>query len=180
MYSDYFQGHNRQNVINQIVILPYIMNIRNVINRIEFLQPFKLKHLSLKMNKILLTIILYFSQTFAFQGVPDFEYPFDESFKSLRMGNNFDVSSCSVAASRREDIKTYASVVRQIFEATQPGGAFEGKTYSDLGIFVDKFGSRLSGSEALERSIDFMVKEMEKSGLTNTHTEDAPVPKWER
>src|SRR5207253_9430646 len=52
--------------------------------------------------------------------------------------------------------------------------------YNRLAIFVDKFGNRLSGSENLERGIDWIVEQMKADGLENVHTEPVMVPHWVR
>jgi len=96
------------------------------------------------------------------------------------MGPEFDVTGCKVSEELRQEIKSYSPIVKRMFEATQGGGGFVGKTYKDLEYFVDEFGSRLPGSEALEKSIDFMVQQMRGAGLKNVHTENATVPHWER
>lgn len=44
---------------------------------------------------------------------------------------------------------------------------------------TDRFGPRLSGSQALEDAIDYVLKEMQAAGLI-THTHDVQVPHWER
>ena len=44
---------------------------------------------------------------------------------------------------------------------------------------MDKFGSRVSGSANLERSIDYMVDFMKDRHL-NVYTEEAAVPHWVR
>lgn len=49
-----------------------------------------------------------------------------------------------------------------------------------LAEVTDTFGPRLSGSEALERAIDWAVAEMRKDGLDNVHKEPVMVPKWVR
>jgi carboxypeptidase Q len=49
-----------------------------------------------------------------------------------------------------------------------------------LAEVTDTFGPRLSGSEALERAIDWAVAEMKKDGLENVRKEPVMVPKWVR
>jgi carboxypeptidase Q len=49
-----------------------------------------------------------------------------------------------------------------------------------LADLTDRFGPRLSGSEGLERAIDWIMMEMEKDGLDNVHPEPAMVPHWVR
>jgi hypothetical protein len=100
---------------------------------------------------------------------------------NTRMGPEFDTSSCNLSKDQKDDIQSYRGVVQRIFSAaTTPGSDFAGKTYRDLGTFVDKFGSRLSGSEALEKSIVYMKEQMGVSGFVDVHTENATVPKWIR
>src|SRR6185436_10761695 len=52
--------------------------------------------------------------------------------------------------------------------------------YARLGVLVDRFGSRPSGSESLERAIDWIVEEMRRDGLENVHTEPVTVMHWVR
>ncbi|MEJ2205708.1 MAG: M28 family metallopeptidase [Gemmatimonadota bacterium] len=54
------------------------------------------------------------------------------------------------------------------------------RAYQRLGELVDRFGSRISGSVALERAIDWIVDEMERDGLDNVRTEPVMVPHWVR
>ena len=49
-----------------------------------------------------------------------------------------------------------------------------------LALIGDTFGHRLSGSQALEDTIQWAVQEMKKDGLDNVHTEPAKVPHWVR
>ncbi|HEU4994989.1 MAG TPA: M28 family metallopeptidase [Gemmatimonadaceae bacterium] len=52
--------------------------------------------------------------------------------------------------------------------------------YQRLGRLVDGFGHRMSGSESLERAIDWIIDEMKKDGLENVHTEPVTVTHWVR
>jgi len=49
-----------------------------------------------------------------------------------------------------------------------------------LAELTDTFGPRLTGSEALERAIDWAVATMKKDGLENVRKEPVMVPKWVR
>ena len=49
-----------------------------------------------------------------------------------------------------------------------------------LAEVTDTFGQRLSGSDALERAIDWAVATMKKDGLENVRKEPVMVPKWVR
>lgn len=52
--------------------------------------------------------------------------------------------------------------------------------YRRLAILADRFGHRMSGSESLERAIDWIVAEMKKDGLENVRTEPVSVTHWVR
>lgn len=56
----------------------------------------------------------------------------------------------------------------------------DSSAYERLGLLVDKFGHRLSGSASLERAIDWILAEMGKDGLANARTEPVKVPHWVR
>ncbi len=49
-----------------------------------------------------------------------------------------------------------------------------------LAELTDTFGNRISGSENLEKAIDWAVATMKKDGLENVHKEPVMVPKWVR
>lgn len=52
--------------------------------------------------------------------------------------------------------------------------------WNRLAELTDTFGPRLSGSENLERAIEWAVAEMKKDGLENVRTEPVMVPHWVR
>jgi len=52
--------------------------------------------------------------------------------------------------------------------------------YQRLGYLVDRFGSRPSGSEALERAIDWVLGTMRADGLAQVRGERVMVPHWVR
>ena len=52
--------------------------------------------------------------------------------------------------------------------------------YHRLAYLCDTFGPRFSGSQNLEKSIDWILKEMEQDGLENVHGERVMVPRWVR
>ncbi len=52
--------------------------------------------------------------------------------------------------------------------------------FERLTEMCDTFGPRFSGSENLEKSIDWILKEMKYDGLENVHGEEVMVPKWVR
>jgi carboxypeptidase Q len=61
------------------------------------------------------------------------------------------------------------------------GEALAGRfAWERLALLGDTFGNRLSGSQALEDTIQWAVQEMKKDGLENVHTEPVKVPHWVR
>ncbi len=56
----------------------------------------------------------------------------------------------------------------------------DSSAYDRLGLLVDTFGHRLSGSASLERAIDWVLAEMKKDGLANPRTQPVKVPHWVR
>jgi carboxypeptidase Q len=49
-----------------------------------------------------------------------------------------------------------------------------------LSTLADRFGHRMSGSESLERSLDWIMDEMRRDGLENVHAEPVMVTHWVR
>lgn len=79
----------------------------------------------------------------------------------------------------KKEIKSYQDTANKIME-TLLSGSFKGRTYNELGYFVDKFGSRLAGTENLENAIDYMLDKMKQDGLDNVHGEEVTIPHWVR
>jgi carboxypeptidase Q len=70
----------------------------------------------------------------------------------------------------------YRDVANRLIEAaTQDSAAF-----ARLTLLTDTFGSRFSGSESLERAIDWILEEMKKDSLENVRGEPVMVPRWVR
>uniref|UniRef100_A0A1L8E2C3 Carboxypeptidase Q n=2 Tax=Nyssomyia neivai TaxID=330878 RepID=A0A1L8E2C3_9DIPT len=92
--------------------------------------------------------------------------------------NRVDEEWCSLPPELRKEIHSYGPIVEKIIRKIVDG-EFKGETWRSLGIFVDKFGSRMAGSQSLEDAIDYMVQEMSSAGL-NAYTEDANVTNWKR
>ncbi len=57
-------------------------------------------------------------------------------------------------------------------------GRGKGQSYNKLATFVDTIGSRVSGSESLDKAVDYMIDAMKRDGLENVHGEPAVIPKW--
>lgn len=54
------------------------------------------------------------------------------------------------------------------------------RAYSRLAHLTDHIGNRLSGSQNLERAIEWAIAEMKRDGLDNVRTEKVMVPHWVR
>lgn len=54
------------------------------------------------------------------------------------------------------------------------------RAYARLAHLTDHIGNRLSGSQNLERAIEWAVTEMKRDGLNNVRTEKVMVPHWVR
>jgi carboxypeptidase Q len=52
--------------------------------------------------------------------------------------------------------------------------------WNRIAELTDRFGPRFSGTESLERAIDWIVEEMRADGLENVRTEPVMVPRWVR
>lgn len=52
--------------------------------------------------------------------------------------------------------------------------------YRRLAELTDRFGHRFSGSESLERAIDWILDQMRRDGLQNVRGEPVTVPRWVR
>jgi len=72
--------------------------------------------------------------------------------------------------------KEYQAIADRIVAAATADSA----AWNKLAELTDGFGNRLSGSDALERAIDWILARMKSEGLANAHTEPVMVPKWVR
>lgn len=67
------------------------------------------------------------------------------------------------------------AAARIIARATQDSAA-----WNRIAVLTETFGHRFSGSESLERAIDWTIAEMKKDGLDNVRGEPVMVPRWVR
>lgn len=79
----------------------------------------------------------------------------------------------------KNEIKAYESLVHIIINEAL-NGTFKGRTWQELADFVDKFGPRLSGTQILEDSIDYVLNKSRSYDLENVHGEIVKVPHWVR
>jgi carboxypeptidase Q len=74
------------------------------------------------------------------------------------------------------DPEPHRAVANQLIQASLK----DSFAYKRLARLTDGFGHRLSGSESLERAIDWIVAEMKRDGFENVRKEPVMVPKWVR
>lgn len=86
------------------------------------------------------------------------------------------IPSVDTAIAQNSNVADYQEVAARIIEAAVDNEkAFERLTY-----FTDRFGHRFSGSESLERSIDWIISEMKKDTFDEVYTQEVMVPHWVR
>ena len=87
------------------------------------------------------------------------------------------IASClCVPNANAQDVEPFRASSSQLIQAALKDSA----AYKRLARLVDGFGHRMSGSESLERALDWIVDEMKKDGLENVHKEPVTVTHWVR
>ncbi|MDX1547482.1 MAG: M28 family metallopeptidase [Rhodothermales bacterium] len=96
----------------------------------------------------------------------------------LRLPGLLLLAVLAVPMVRAQDfqIETYRSAADAVIDAALA----DSSGFDRLAYLCDTFGHRLSGSESLERAIDWILAEMEADGLANVHGEEVMVPHWVR
>jgi carboxypeptidase Q len=95
------------------------------------------------------------------------------------IGKDDDECKNLLSSELRKEIRSYQPTVNKIANEIIKG-KYKGKAWEQLAELVDTFGSRMTGSVSLEKSIDYAVDQMKKAGLENVHTENATAPCWKR
>ncbi|XP_062565484.1 carboxypeptidase Q-like [Armigeres subalbatus] len=90
-----------------------------------------------------------------------------------------ETNSCELSEDLLYEIRSYGPIVHKIINEIVRG-QFAGQTWQSLAELTDTFGPRMSGSQQLEDSIDYAIREMIRDGLENVRTEEASVPHWVR
>ncbi len=78
------------------------------------------------------------------------------------------------------DPETIPATYRQVADRLIQAATANHRAYARLGELVDRFGPRLSGSESLEKAMDWSRAQMQKDGLENVQSEPVMVPHWVR
>jgi carboxypeptidase Q len=69
---------------------------------------------------------------------------------------------------------------REVADRLIDAALADSSAYARLTELVDRFGHRFSGSESLERALDWILEEMREDGLENIHAQPVQVPRWVR
>lgn len=82
----------------------------------------------------------------------------------------------STLSAQNPDINSYREEAEKIISTALNGD----DRFEYLTLFADTFGHRFSGSESLEKSIDWIVEQMQKDGFDRVFTQEVMVPRWVR
>lgn len=82
----------------------------------------------------------------------------------------------TLAAQDRSIAARYRAVADRIIDAALADSG----AYRRLGELTDRFGPRLSGSDNLERALDWILEQMKRDGLERVRGEPVMVPHWVR
>ena len=80
------------------------------------------------------------------------------------------------AVHAQQPLSGYQAVADSLIRAATRDSA----AYARLGVLVDRFGHRASGSASLEAAIDWVLGEMKRDGLQNVRGEPVMVAHWVR
>jgi carboxypeptidase Q len=83
---------------------------------------------------------------------------------------------CATSVAAQSISAQYSDAAERLIRAATQ----DSSTYHRLAELTDNFGPRLSGSDNLERAIDWILAQMRSDGLANVRGEPVMVPKWVR
>jgi len=106
------------------------------------------------------------------------ERPLGFTFPPIQVPVSTELT-CRLDPQLVQEIRDYDSIVQQIFEVVL-NGSFKGKLFDTVADFADDHGPRLTGSEALELSIDALVDTIRAVGLKDVTTEEFTMLTWKR
>lgn len=88
----------------------------------------------------------------------------------------FLILICATSSAAQSISQQYSDAADRLIRAATTDSA----TYQRLVELTDRFGPRLSGSDNLERAIDWILARMKEDGLDNVRGEPVMVPRWVR
>lgn len=86
------------------------------------------------------------------------------------------VAMLPLAALAQGSVSTYTATAQKLHSTIMR----DSLCYNTVAEFCDRFGHRLSGSESLEQSIDWVIAKLRIDGFANAHKEEVMVPHWVR
>ena len=86
------------------------------------------------------------------------------------------LAAASLELHAQFSVEQHRAAASQLIQAATRDSA----GYNRLARLVDGFGHRFSGSQSLERALDWIVDEMKRDGLENVHKEPVMVTHWVR
>jgi carboxypeptidase Q len=87
--------------------------------------------------------------------------------------------ACAPAGLRAQQSQI-AAAYRGVGDSLIHAATADSAAYQRLGLMVDTFGNRLSGSASLEATIDWVLRLMKADGLENVRGQPVMVPHWVR
>jgi carboxypeptidase Q len=84
------------------------------------------------------------------------------------------------AAAQQAADTTLVAPYRDVAERLIAAATADTAAWLRLAELTDRFGPRISGSQALEHALDWVLDQMRRDGLENVHGERAMVPHWVR
>ncbi|HYH83683.1 MAG TPA: M20/M25/M40 family metallo-hydrolase [Longimicrobium sp.] len=87
---------------------------------------------------------------------------------------------CALAFTARAQAPALDAIYRADADRLIQAALTDSFGWKRLATLTDRFGHRLSGSQALENSIDWALGEMRRDGLQNVRGEPVMVPHWVR
>ncbi|HKT81062.1 MAG TPA: M20/M25/M40 family metallo-hydrolase [Vicinamibacterales bacterium] len=97
-------------------------------------------------------------------------------FPAIALALAVTIASAFVAGAQTEITAAQRANANRLIDAALG----ESIAYTRLATLVDTFGHRLSGSQSLEKAIDWILAEMRADGLDNVRGEPVMVPHWVR
>ena len=89
-------------------------------------------------------------------------------------------TALTLAATSTADAQRIAEQYRPAADRIAAAALADSAAWNRVAELTEKFGHRLSGSESLERAIDWVIEKMKADGLDNVRGEPVMVPRWIR
>lgn len=129
-----------------------------------------------RFSALLLTPTLAFIPVFAQQPAPQTAQPSTQSAQQQASRGAAEPQPTPPLPPPRVRVEEYRERAARVI-----GAALTDDTaYRRLAWLTDRIGNRLSGSDSLQRAVEWAAAEMRRDGLEGVHTEKVMVPHWVR